>query len=92
MPDFEGQSTSGEGGNENRRRGQTSLGTLSNVVANGTVETSKEGLEEHIHVHYSNPESNQPLGPAGYVSKPTESLALFNTLLPTLSKIRQALL
>lgn len=56
------------------------------------LETYKEGLEEHIHFHYSNPDRNQPLGPAGYLSKPTESLALFNTLLPTLSKIRQALL
>ncbi|KAJ8376110.1 hypothetical protein SKAU_G00066900 [Synaphobranchus kaupii] len=46
---------------------------------NGTLEISKEDLEEHICVQYSDPARTNPLGPPGYVPKPPEPSALFDT-------------
>ncbi|KAJ8353203.1 hypothetical protein SKAU_G00207700 [Synaphobranchus kaupii] len=52
---------------------------------------SKEDLEEHIHVQYSDSARTNPLGPPGYMPKPTEPSALFDTSPPKLSEIRQVI-
>lgn len=45
----------------------------------GSLEISKEELERHIHAQYSDPARNEQLGPPGYVPKPAEPAALFDT-------------
>lgn len=44
----------------------------------GSLEISKEDLEDHIHGQYSDLARNEPLGPPSYVPKLEEPLVLFN--------------
>lgn len=60
--------------------------------ASGTLEVSKEQLEEHIHAQYSDSARNEPLGPPGYLPKPAEPSALFDVSPPKLSEVRQVIL
>ncbi|KAJ8361990.1 hypothetical protein AAFF_G00407370 [Aldrovandia affinis] len=57
----------------------------------GTLDVSKEDLEEHIRAQYSDPARNNPLGSPGYVPRPTEPSALFDTSPPKLSEVRQVI-
>nr|XP_061841449.1 sodium- and chloride-dependent neutral and basic amino acid transporter B(0+)-like [Nerophis lumbriciformis] len=52
----------------------------------GTLDISKEELEEHIRAQYSDPARNNPIGSPGYVPRPAEPSALFDTSPPKLSK------
>ncbi|KAJ8393294.1 hypothetical protein AAFF_G00061950 [Aldrovandia affinis] len=57
----------------------------------GTLDVSKEDLEEHIRTQYSDPARNNPLGSPGYVPRPTEPSALFDTSPTKLSEVRQVI-
>lgn len=57
----------------------------------GTLDVSKEKLEEHIRAQYSDPARNKPLGSPGYVPRPPEPSAPFDTSPPKLSKVRQVI-
>ena len=55
----------------------------------GSLEISKEDLEDHIHGQYSDPARNEPLGPPGYVPKPGEPSVLFDASPPKLCEIKR---
>lgn len=58
----------------------------------GTVEATKEELEEYIQAQHSDPSRKKPLCPPGYLPKPPEPPALFDASPPKLGEVKQVLL
>lgn len=55
----------------------------------GTLDISKEKLQEHIRIQYSDPARNNPLGSPGYVPRPSEPSALFDLSPPEVRQVIQ---
>lgn len=60
--------------------------------ASGSLEISKEDLEEHIWALYSDPARSEQLGSPGYMPQPAEPTTEFDASPPKLSEVRQVVL